>query len=483
MNNILISIVIPVYNAEKYLKQCLDSCINQTYKNIEIICVNDGSKDNSLNILKAYEKIDKRIKLFNIKNHGVSFARNLGISKSNGEFIVFIDSDDYINKEFCENSLNNQQTYNSDLVCGRRILVDDSGKELCNWVSKQVISHYPINDYDLFTQYHMITDKLFNNIIIKRNKLKFDEAFDYGEDSLFLTKYLTYCNIITSSHDSNYIAHENKISLSRNPKNKEKKQRQRKVVLYRNKKIIDEHKKKNQPLVSIILTLYEIKPLYLNQCLKSILNQTYKNIEIIAINDCSPKTNYDYIKKLSSKIKLYKNEVNLGMNKTVAKAFKLANGKYIMRLGSDDYFAPKMVEREVDVLENNPKLGAVCCELHRFGKRCQNIRRPKEWNLKEVLKGNIDGVGYAGGMMFRATLLDKCSINENYRMCEDLDFHIQILEHMPIQSIHQIMYFYRAHDTNICKSVSNEQRLAYIREIVKKHREDYYSKHPELNEE
>ena len=478
MEGILISIIIPVYNTEKYLRKCLDSVINQTYKNLEIICVNDGSTDGSLKILNEYKEKDNRINVFDVKNQGASAARNLAIKKSTGEFIVFVDSDDYINLEFCENSLNNQQQTHSDLVCGRRITLDDNGKEKSNWVSNEDISYYPVVEYDLFTQYHMITDKLFRSSIIKGHKLLFDTSLKYAEDSLFLTQYLTYCKIITSSHNSNYIAHENSSSLSRNPKNRSRNKLFRNIVLRKNKKIIDTYKMKHKPLVSIILTLYEIKPIYLNQCLRSLLKQTYSNIEIIAINDCSPKTKYDYITKMSKKIKLYKNEVNMGMNKTVNKALKLAKGKYIMRLGSDDYFSPKLVEKEVSVLENNPKVGAVCCELRRFGKRIQFIRRPKTWDLKSILAGNINGVGYAGGMMFRAKLLENCTINENYRMCEDLDFHIQILEHMPIESIHQIMYFYRSHETNICKSVSDEKRWAIIKQILKEHNEAYKKNHP-----
>ena len=477
MNN-LISVIVPVYNAEKYLNKCLDSVINQTYKNLEIICINDGSTDNSLKLLKEYK--DTRIKIFDIKNHGPSFARNVGIKNSTGDFIVFIDSDDFINPEFCENSLKNQQETNSDLVCGRRILIDDNGKVKCNWVSKENISYYPLAEYDLFTQYHMVTDKLFRTKIIKDNNLFFDETLNFGEDSLFLTQYLTYCNIITSSHNSNYTAHENTVSLSRNPRYKERIKRQRRIVLSKNKKIIEDYRKTHQPLVSIILTLYEIKKEYLNECLKSLLKQTYKNIEIIAINDCSPKTNYDYISKISKKIKLYKNEVNLGMNKTVKKAFKLAKGKYIVRMGSDDFFNSNLIKQEVDVLESNPRIGAVCCELHRFGKRIQNIRRPKEWNLKTILDGHINGAGYAGGMMFRAKLLDKIELSEKYRMCEDLDFHIQILEHMPIASIHQLLYFYRSHTTNICKSVTEEQRKEFIRQILKEHNEIYKKNHPKV---
>ena len=98
-----ISVIIPVYNMEKYLNECLDSVISQTLKDIEIICINDGSIDNSLKILKEYEKKDKRIKIINQENSGVAIARNHGIDISKGEFIAFLDSDDkYINKKIVE---------------------------------------------------------------------------------------------------------------------------------------------------------------------------------------------------------------------------------------------------------------------------------------------------------------------------------------------------------------------------------------------
>ncbi len=225
-----------------------------------------------------------------------------------------------------------------------------------------------------------------------------------------------------------------------------------------------------KPLVSIVSLLYEIKTEYVNECIDSLLKQTYDNIEIIFINDCSPKTNYDYITKLSPKIKLIKNEVNLGMNRTAQKAFESANGKYVVRIDSDDYIAPTLIEKEVRVLESNPLVGAVCCELQRFGRRSQHIRRPLVWSLPKILAGNINGCGYAGGMMFRKDLLSKISINPNYKMCEDLDFHIQILENMQIRSIHEILYYYRSHDTNLCKSVSNKERININKTILATHK-------------
>ena len=98
----LISVIIPVYNAEKFLKSCLDSVVNQTYKNLEIILVDDGSKDNSLEICKQYEKKDKRIKLICKKNGGAASARNLALTIAKGDYITFVDSDDFINLEMYE---------------------------------------------------------------------------------------------------------------------------------------------------------------------------------------------------------------------------------------------------------------------------------------------------------------------------------------------------------------------------------------------
>ncbi len=98
----LISIIIPVYNVEKYITHCLNSVINQTYENLEVICVNDGSTDNSLNILKEFKEKDKRIKVINKENGGQSSARNIGLKEFSGDYVFFLDSDDYIHPQTIE---------------------------------------------------------------------------------------------------------------------------------------------------------------------------------------------------------------------------------------------------------------------------------------------------------------------------------------------------------------------------------------------
>lgn len=112
----IVSIIIPVYNVEKYLARCLDSCINQTFSEIELLCVNDGSTDKSLDILKHYQKYDSRIKIINKENGGLSSARNAGIKQAQGKYILFVDSDDYISSIAVESLFENAERNQSDVV-------------------------------------------------------------------------------------------------------------------------------------------------------------------------------------------------------------------------------------------------------------------------------------------------------------------------------------------------------------------------------
>ena len=98
----LVSIIIPVYNVEDFVEQCIDSILNQTYSNLEIIAVNDGSTDSSLKILENIKKKDSRVMIINQKNSGVSSARNAGIAKANGKYLVFVDADDFLARNFVD---------------------------------------------------------------------------------------------------------------------------------------------------------------------------------------------------------------------------------------------------------------------------------------------------------------------------------------------------------------------------------------------
>jgi len=152
-----ISIIIPVYNAEKYLKKCLDSVINQTYKDLEIICVNDGSIDNSLNILKEYKKKESRIIIIDKKNQGVSAARNDGIKKATGEYITFLDSDDWVELNTIEMLYNTLIKNKVDVVrCNYYI----------NYNYNENLSGGSL--YDLSNKKILTNDKKFGDLVVDR---------------------------------------------------------------------------------------------------------------------------------------------------------------------------------------------------------------------------------------------------------------------------------------------------------------------------
>lgn len=111
----LITLVIPIYNIENYLGRCLDSVINQTYKDLEIILVNDGSTDNSLEICESYAKEDSRIKIINKNNGGLSSARNVGLDACKGDYVTFIDSDDWVSLDYIEILYKNIIDNNADI--------------------------------------------------------------------------------------------------------------------------------------------------------------------------------------------------------------------------------------------------------------------------------------------------------------------------------------------------------------------------------
>lgn len=224
------------------------------------------------------------------------------------------------------------------------------------------------------------------------------------------------------------------------------------------------------PKVSIILTVYNIKHSFLKECLMSIQKQTTQDYEIIIINDCS-KDDYDYLKEYP-KVKYIKNEKNLGLCKSVNKAFSYVNSEYVIRLGSDDLFSNNLLEIESKFLDNNHDYIACCCDLQRFGKYNNVIQRPQEFTLNCSIRSVPNLYGYAGGMMFRASALKSCTIDERLKMCEDFDFHLQLLKLGKIRGINRPLYFYRQHESSVTKTTSKSERLGYLNIIYNKHHAD-----------
>ena len=213
MDKIKVSIIIPVYNVEKYLRRCLDSVLNQTLKDIEIICVNDGSTDNSSLILEEYKKYDN-IKIINQKNSGLSVARNTGLDNATGECVAFIDSDDFIDKDFYEKLFNNIVQHNADIACAsiirendkkKKFLIDYKEIELAkNIRDKFLLSHAP--------KYNFVWNKLYRKEFIDKNNLKFVPGMIF-EDMWFTPDVLEASSTLVTVPGTYYHYWKNQNSL------------------------------------------------------------------------------------------------------------------------------------------------------------------------------------------------------------------------------------------------------------------------------
>ena len=190
-----ISIIIPVYNSEKFLSQCLDSIIGQSLKEIEIICVNDGSIDNSLNILEDYANNDKRIVIIDKENEGTGKARNIAIKQASGEYLYFVDSDDWIEEKTCENLYSISKKYNLDLLQTISFnLIKESTEriEMTDFIEKHeynIISgkEFSANNYTRSYAW----GKLWNSQFLKKNNLSFSEHY-IGEDIIITFRGFLY---------------------------------------------------------------------------------------------------------------------------------------------------------------------------------------------------------------------------------------------------------------------------------------------------
>lgn len=212
-----ISVIIPVYNAEKYLRKCLNSILNQTYTKLEIILVNDGSKDSSLSICYEYKKKDDRIKIINNDNHGVSYSRNCGISISTGEYIMFIDADDYIENNFIEKLItcNEYETYDLFISCYTDFYDENIFKEQ-KLIDENILTFDLKKDYLNIVKYLRTPwGKIYKLNIIKENNIRFPEDYITAEDQIFNFIYLKYINKYRFLNECLYFyRHENKDSLS-----------------------------------------------------------------------------------------------------------------------------------------------------------------------------------------------------------------------------------------------------------------------------
>lgn len=222
---ITFSIIIPIYNASKYLEVCIKSVLAQTYKNFELILVNDGSTDNSLEIAKEFQKKDNRIIVLNKRNGGVSETRNYGLDFSRGEYILFVDADDFISQE-CLYNYKVMMAENKLDICFQNFkfcqqcLSNKSIKELTD-IESQIIKQNDFLSF-FFNQWILLTatwSKCFNAKIIKKYHIRFLTSLTLYEDFVFTATFLSYALKIGYNSYKGYNYRVVLDSLSRKRKN------------------------------------------------------------------------------------------------------------------------------------------------------------------------------------------------------------------------------------------------------------------------
>lgn len=208
----LVSIIIPIYNVERFLRDCLDSVIKQTYSNLEIILVDDGSTDGCLEICREYQKKDNRVHVFHQENKGCSIARNLGLKHAHGIYISFFDSDDVMHPDRMEEMVAIMKKEDADLVIGNYDIVTQDGTFLEN---KKEVALYEVDSptfkYCSFAPFP--GNKLYRLSILKEKQIEWKQI-SIAEDLVFYLSYILWCKKVSFTSDSlfNYRIVENSLS-------------------------------------------------------------------------------------------------------------------------------------------------------------------------------------------------------------------------------------------------------------------------------
>ena len=308
VSNPLISVIIPVYKVEKYLDKCIDSVINQTYNNLEIILVDDGSPDNCPKMCDEYAKKDKRIKVIHKENGGVGSARNKGIEKSTGDYITFVDSDDWIEKEFIHEMLDIANKYKADYVTCGYYRVYENKKEIINGNLEEIVidsKEYVNKLLNVQNGYGFCHMKLIRKKVIKN--VIFNEKLVVGEDALFNIELCKHINkaVILNKSLYNYFFNSNSVVRKYDEKYVDK---------YLNSmKYMSEYIEKNYNNIETIINLYNyivyhVMLICVNYCYHPKNNNKYKSLKKVCnielFNEAIKKSNYNEL-SLTRKVTLF----------------------------------------------------------------------------------------------------------------------------------------------------------------------------------
>ena len=402
-----ISIIIPVYNVENYLRSCLDSVLSQTYKDFEVLMVNDGSTDSSGAICQDFAERDSRFHYFEKENGGLSDARNYGLERAKGHYITFFDSDDFLFEDYLENLYHASRLSNSDITIGGYCRFGDSNfyfyndrfksDSLVEFKDFQAIQYLDSMLDVTFITFSTAWGKLFkrelfselrfpygkyaeDQFLIWKLYMKADKIYVFngasyvyrmnpsGLSNIFTLKHLDYIDALEErikatkdiegieiQHSFNmysYVLQRILGQLEEHDYIDEAKEVREKLELAEQGQypfLSDEVKeievKNGGELVSIIVPVYNVEN-YLRMCLDSIEHQTYSNIEVLLINDGSPDSSGEICQEYvarDSRFRYFEKE-NGGASDARNYGIERSNGKYLTFVDSDDWLSLTYVE-------------------------------------------------------------------------------------------------------------------------------------------
>jgi len=421
--NPIISVIIPVYNVEDYLRECLDSVVNQTYKNLEIVCVNDGSEDSSPEILAEYAAKDERIKIVNKENGGLSSARNAGLNTARGKYVYFLDSDDTIRSDamrICSEISDREQLdvlYFDAEINYENEEIKKANPGIETYYIRNVAYNGVMSGTEIFS--HMVPKndykpsvciQFINRSYIEDNNLRFEEGILF-EDNVFSLRLMLCAkrtmhvverlffrrlradSIITSEvnfekiYYSYYAFSQMKKELEGFELDQEtlstaacfltsykpwicgfydgapeaQRQLARERMTEPELAVFDRIVgASGSPKISVIMPIFNMAE-YLHECIDSVLSQTLFDIEILCVDDGSTDNSADIVKQYCDRDRriVYKKQDNQGVAAARNNGVKAANGEFVCFIDPDDFY-PDMRVLE-DLYTNAKKSNVKIC--------------------------------------------------------------------------------------------------------------------------
>jgi glycosyltransferase involved in cell wall biosynthesis len=458
-----ISVVIPAYNAGKYINDAIDSVLNQTFTNFELLIIDDGSTDNTVDIIQSYS--DARIVLIRNWHDSIVSALNTGFKKAKGKYIARMDADDKMFPERLKMQYELMEVHTEITVCSSWIqLFNSSGLAGILKTSSGIIQNtlYKLLNGNIIAHSTVMIRRDF----LERYKLRYEyylHAEDYKlwfeiakQGGLFYTipEALLYYRISENQIGNKYRLEQQETS------NKIRKEILEYLMPKFNLKNITT-KKTFKPSVSVVMPAYNSEK-YVLEAINSILNQTFEDFEFIIIDDNSTDGTKEIINNVEDKriIRII-NKTGIGNCKSRNKGMEMAKGKYICVMDSDDIACPERFEKQYRFMKENIQYAAIGSDSVIFGNNTafplQRLRNEDEIKVKLL----HDNVCTHSTLMLSNEFLkqNKIHYNEEYYCAADYNLLVDISRIGNITNIPEFLLFYRQYPEQITSSKNKEQSM------------------------